>query len=195
MPAVDDPIGRYVGEPWDQQPNEPVLQYSRFLAFAERKPKDRNLSALADEYGVTRQTLQEYAQRWRWRERAALRDAQKAKEAYEAVAEKRQQVIERVANIALASTSILARSIRVIAESNVALDPKDLPAWAKMIETYQKITADNPEQVIALTGPGGGPIQVEEFKGLTPEQIRDRAGEMARSVLRVIEGGKNTRAS
>lgn len=192
MPAVDDPINRYVGDPWDRQPNETAKQFARFVEFAAATAGDRSLAAVARAHRVAPSTIWEVAERWRWRERAAMWDADKLTRRREAIAEKETQLAERAINLALVATAILGRSLRKIAdEPQAVLDPKDMPAWAKMTETLRKMAVDAPDQIVALTGPDGrGPVQIEEFTGLSPEQVRDRAGEMARSVLRLLQGGR-----
>lgn len=192
MASVTDRLGRYEGDPWNQQPDESALQHSRFLEFAAMPPKDRRtgLSEIARNHGVDPSTIWEAAERWRWRERAALWDGDKHKARRDTIAEKELDLAERAMNLALVSASIMARTLRTIADTNAGIEPKDLPAWAKMVETLRKVAIDAPDQLVALTGPGGGPIQIEEFDGLSADQVRDRAGEMARSVLRVLHGGR-----
>jgi hypothetical protein len=190
VPVVDDPLGRYEGDPWEQQPGETALQYARFLEYAGARPGERSLSDVARNHNVDTSTIWEVAKRGRWRERAALRDADDHKRRRDAITAKETELAERSMNVALVAVGIIARALRKITEAEVILDAKDLPHWARMVETMRRIAIDAPDQVVAITGPGGGPIRIAEFDGLTPEQIRDRSGEMARSVLRTINGGK-----
>lgn len=189
MPAVEK-ISRYENDPWDQQPTESAKQYARFTAYATRPVGDRDLAAVAREYRLAHSTIWELAERFRWRERAALWDADRRRTRLETIAEKETQLAERAINLALVTTSIMARSLRALAESKVNLEAKDLPAFSKMAETLRKMAIDAPDQVINLGHPAGPGLEVPDFAGLSEDQKRDRAGEMARSMLRLIEGGK-----
>lgn len=183
-------LSHYEGEPWDQQPTESADMYARFTAYASMAPGERRYAAIAADYAVTVGAIEAAAKKFRWRDRAALQDAHERRRRRDAIADKELQLAERNANLALVSAGILARSLRHIGDSGVNLDPKDMPAWAKMVETFRRMAVDAPDQVIELTGKDGGPIRVEEFAGLTDEQARDRMSEMARSVLRVVDGGR-----
>lgn len=191
VPAAEK-LTRYVNDPWDQQPGETARQFARFTEFATTAPNTRNLSEVARNHRVSPSTIWEAAERWRWRERAALWDAQRLRVRREAIAEKETQLAERSINAALVTVGIIGRSLRAIADSQTALDAKDLPGFAKMAEVFRKMAVDAPDAVINLTGNagGGGGVSVPDFAGLSDEQIRDRAAEMAQSVLRLIPGGK-----
>lgn len=194
MPTVSarERIGRYVNNPWDQQPGESAKQFARFTEFATTAVADRNLSELARKHAVSPSTMWEVAERFRWRERAALWDAQRLRSRREAIAEKETQLAERAVSLALVSAGIIGRSLRALADGKTVLDPKDLPAFAKMVETFRKMAVDAPDAVITLGGGAAGTrVDVPDFEGMTDDQIRDRAAEMARSVLRLVPGGKS----
>lgn len=191
MPSVPaaEKLTRYEGDPWTRQPTETARQFARFTMYLKQARGGRNLSEVAREYGLSESTVREAAERGRWRERAALYDADQDTRQLEQISVKEGQLRERAINLALVTASLMARTLRALADDpNAVIEAKDLPQWAKMAETLRKIAIDAPDQTVALTGPVG--VSVPDFSGLSQEQITDRAAEMARSMLRVMHGGK-----
>lgn len=182
--------GPYVGDPWDQQPGEPGNMWNRFTWYLDQDPGNRSLKAVGEHFGVDKSTISGCADRYRWIERAALYDAHRVKQRRDHIAAQELALAEQQMTVAVEATDVLARSVHAVAANGAFLDPKDMPAWAKMIETLRKMALDRPDQIVELTGAEGGPIQISEFEGLSPAQMKDRAAEMASSVLRVINGGK-----
>jgi len=183
--------GPYEGDPWDRQPEESEKLFARFNNYLDQPPGKRTFTAVAEKHGLEPSTVAEAADRYRWRERAAHYDAHRMRERRAVIAQQEIMLAEQQMVLAGEATEVLRHSIQSIQESGAVLDPKDVPQWARMVETFRRIALDNPDQVVEITGTDGGPIQVEEFEGLSHDQMRDRASEMARSVLRVFEGGKS----
>lgn len=183
--------GPYRGDPWDLQPGEPEKQFARFNDYLDQPSGKRTFKAVADMHDVDPSTIAEIAQKHRWRERAAQYDAHLAQERRAAILYREIELAEQQMELAGIATEVLRHSIQSIQESGAVLDPKDMPHWARMVEIFRRIALDQPDQVVEITGADGGPIQVAEFVGLSRDQVRDRASEMARSVLRVFEGGKS----
>lgn len=182
--------GPYIGDPWDQQPDEPNNLWNRFCWYLDQDPGNRSLKAVGEQFGVDKSTVSTCADRYRWVERAALYDAHRVNRRRDHIARQELALAEQQIATAVEATDVLARSVHAVAENGAFLDPKDMPNWAKMIETLRKMALDRPDQVVELTGAEGGPIQISEFEGLSPAQMKDRAAEMASSVLRVVNGGK-----
>lgn len=182
--------GPYEGNPWEQQQGEPNNLFARFNTYLDQDPGKRSLSQVAAQYGLDKSTISGCADRYRWVERAALYDAHRVKQRRDHIQSQELTLAERQMTLATAATAVLSRSVKAVLDSGATLDPKDMPAWAKMIETLRKMALDRPDQIVELTGAEGGPIQISEFEGLSPAQMKDRAAEMASSVLRVINGGK-----
>ncbi|MDQ0376506.1 hypothetical protein [Amycolatopsis thermophila] len=182
--------GPYQGDPWDRQPGESDRQFARFNDYLEMEPGKRSFAAVAEKYGLDRSTVADAAEKYRWRERVAQWDGHRTRERRAAIMQQEISLAERQMMLATAATAVLSHSVRQHIDRKTVLDPKDMPGWARMVEVFRRMALDKPDQVIELTGADRGPIQVEEFKDLSPEQVRDRAAEMARSVLRVVEGGK-----
>jgi hypothetical protein len=62
-------------QPWDRQPDEPATGYEAFRVFRDLTPSQRtNISAVADQAGMTGQECLALASAWQWRERAEAWD-------------------------------------------------------------------------------------------------------------------------
>ena len=180
--------GPYVGDPWDRQPDETEQQYARFNYYLDQEPGRRLLKQVAEHFDVDRSTISNAADRYRWRDRVALYDSHRAKQRREHIATQEAALAESQMNLARAATQVLSRSVAAVMQSGAVLEPKDMPAWARMIEIMRKMALDRPDQIVEVTGEGF--TGISEFEGLSEQQMKDRAAEMASSVLRVIHGGK-----
>ncbi|QYN17594.1 hypothetical protein [Amycolatopsis sp. DSM 110486] len=181
--------GPYEGDPWERQPGETEKQFGRFTVYIETPAGQRSFAAIARAHDVERSTIQTVAEAFRWRDRAALYDNHRNKVRRDAVMQRDIALAERVMVLAEAAAGVLQRTIGAVLSSGEPLDPKLAPAWAKMLETFRDIALNRPDQIIEVAAVNGGG-EIRELEGLSPEQRRDRVSEMARSVLRVIEGGK-----
>ena len=67
-------------QPWDRLPSEPEEQYDLFQRFLLQGPK-RKVTKVTRMEGVTQHlgTLYRYSRRWRWKERAAYWDRDRAR--------------------------------------------------------------------------------------------------------------------
>lgn len=182
--------GPYIGDPWDQQPDEPNNMFSRFCWYLDLPPGKRSFTEVALHFNLERSSITCCADRYRWVERTALYDAHHTKRRREHIAQQELSLAEAQMAVAHEATDVLARSVHAAAEEGVFLEPKDMPNWARMIETLRRMALDRPDQIVEVTGAEGGPIQISEFENLSPDQMKDRAAEMASSVLRVVNGGK-----
>jgi hypothetical protein len=180
--------GPYVGDPWDRQPQESDTQYARFNFYLDQEPGRRTYTAVAEEFEVDPATIRAAADRYRWRDRAALYDQHRVKQRRDRIAAQESALAEQQMNLARAATQVLSRSVAAVMQSGAVLDPKDMPSWARMIEIMRKMALDRPDQIVEVTA--NGFERISEFEGLSPEQMQERAAEMASSVLRVINGGK-----
>lgn len=73
-------------QPWDRLPSEPEEQYDLFQRFLLQGPK-RKVTKVTRMEGVTQHlgTLYRYSRSWRWKERAAIWDRDRARRIDEAM--------------------------------------------------------------------------------------------------------------
>lgn len=180
--------GPYVGDPWDRQPGESDVQFARFNAYLDQEPGKRELRVVAAQFDVDPSTISNAADRYRWRDRVALYDSHRTKQRRERIEAQESALAESQMNLARAATQVLSRSVAAVMQSDAVLEPKDMPSWARMIEIMRKMALDRPDQIVEINAAGFE--RISEFEGLSPEQMQERAADMATSVLRVLDGGK-----
>jgi hypothetical protein len=164
-------------EPWDRQPGESNRQYSRFRVFMELG-RTRTLKQAVEilhgigDTSVAYRTLMQYAYEYRWTERAESHDrAQDQLEAQRLIT-LRTEMYQRHRRIAGAlQAKAVAAMQRIKAEDLTPLDVVRFIRYGVQIEAN---ALGEPTVTTAVTGPGGGPIVVDDMSRLTPEERRSR---------------------
>lgn len=159
-------------KPWEQQPGESDTQYQRFRYYLDHKSTPRRLAEIAqelvkrDKRKITAASIITYAGRWRWRDRAALRDA----EVHKHTDEKLLTTAERIQTAHLEAATILRE--RVIEE--VAARPlgeaslRDLTNLLGLAYKIERETLGLDRKQLEVTGPDGQPLVVS-LDGLDPD--------------------------
>lgn len=176
---------------WEKQPGETDKAYSKFIRYREMPVGERSFPKLAEIINANLGTLRNQASAYRWDDRATAWDQEQARLRRAKLEDQTIRLARLHLETALASTGVLARSVKAIADSQEPLPPELMPRWANMIETLRRMALDAPDARIEVSGPGGEPIQIAEFEGLTASERRNRAREMAEGVLRLYQGGKS----
>lgn len=174
---------------WERQPNESPAAYSRFLAYREMDKGNRSLRILSETTGAKINTVRQQASAYKWTDRAAAWDNEQARLRQEKLNDQQIKLSRMAMETALASTGLIARSLKFLADTGEPIPAELLPRFATMVDTLRKIAVDGPDHKLEISGPQGGPIQLAEFEGLTATQRRERAAEMAQGVLRLYQGG------
>lgn len=117
-------------QPWERQPGETEPAWEAFVAFRDLGP-GRTVSAVARELSKSRQLINGWCQRWRWRERAAEWDAEQTRQAAKATADRQQRT---VAGHLTAATALLTQALTRLrptpildAQGNAVLDDQGQP--------------------------------------------------------------------
>lgn len=145
---------------------------------------------MSESYRLAEITIRKQAEAHRWDERVAAWDAEQSRRHQARIAHQAERLARAQVDVALAMTNAVARSVQHILQSGVPLDPSNAARWLDIAARVGRMAQQQPEQVVAVTGPSGGPVEIAEFEGLTPEEKRARATEMAEGVLRLYEGGR-----
>lgn len=175
---------------WERQPDESAKAHARFSTYRDTKPSERSYRQVAESYGCSAVTIEKQAAAHHWQDRVAAFDAAEQATRRARIRERDEELCRAQMDIARVASVIAVKSVKHIAESNEPLDPNTLPRWIEMIERLRRIALDEPDQIIEITGAGGGPLQVEgRFEGLTEEQRVEAYNDAARGWLRVVEGG------
>lgn len=181
----------YEGDPWERQPDEPEGAFARFEHYRNQVRGKRRYSATAHEFGVDRSWIKEQASRWKWRERCALWDSERSRQANEAVLHHDVELAEHLMSDARAAEGILRRSLAELLNAGTNFsDSKDLIQLARLVVTLRDASKNAPDQVIEVVNQANTSEEVDSLAGLSDEQRKERVAEMARGLLTVVDGGK-----
>lgn len=165
-------------EPWDRQNGESNRQYSRFLIFRDLGRMRTLKQAVEMLHGindtsVSYRTLQQYAYEYRWTERAESWDfAQDRLEAARLLVMRR-EMHSRHRKIA---SGLMAKAVAAL----TALQPsdmtaRDIVAFFKQGTDIESRALGEPTALVQHTGPGGGPVAVDDMSHLS---AADRAARL-----------------
>lgn len=172
--------------PWDQQPHESARMYGRFMRFRELGRRRtltvliKVLTASGDKLGYT--SLKTHACQYRWTVRAQAWDLDQDVKDIDRLAAQRREMIDNHTRIA----SALLRQALVALNTYQAEDisPADAVRMIKLATDLSRACLGEPTQTVALTGPAGGPVMVDDISGMDPDQRRAYLGELAAELAR-----------
>lgn len=164
--------------------------FGRFQHYLlKQTPGKRTFAATAEEYDTDRSTIAHIAKQHRWRERTRMWDEHRALTVQESILARDVELADRLMDDARLAENALRRSLAIIAQENVTFtEARDLVALAKLTTELRDAAKNRPDQVVELVG--NTDDAPESLEGLSPDQRRDRVAEMARGLLKVVDGGK-----
>jgi hypothetical protein len=173
-------------DPWERQPGESHRLYSRFRTFMELgrtrtlKQAAEMLHAIGDKVGY--RTLQQYGYQFRWTERAEAHDRDQDRLERERLLKLRQEMLARHRKLA---SGLMAKAVAKL----TTIQPADLTAldvvrFVRQAAALERAALGEPEQTVAVTGAGGGPVVVEDFGQYTPAERRARMQALAQEISR-----------
>lgn len=164
-------------EPWDRQPGESNRQYSRFRVFLELgrtrtlKQAVEMLHGIGDNT-VQYRTLMQYAYEYRWTERAESNDRAQDQLEAQRLLTLRREMYARHRRIAGALQAKAVAALQLIQPADMtALDVVRFVRYGAQIEAQ---ALGEPTVVAQVTGPGGGPVMVDDLSRLDPDERRAR---------------------
>jgi hypothetical protein len=153
-------------EPWDRQPGEPNLWFSRFERYRLAGP-GRSLTGIwtaeQAEKGVNRRTKvpgawDRAAARWRWRQRAEAWDEHERQKAREAHAKGVTEMNQRHTQVAMALQAKAVERLKSLELKDMSAG--DVARYFTEASKLERTARGEPASVeeCRLTGKGGGPI-------------------------------------
>lgn len=173
-------------DPWDQQARESSKQYERFLQFRDLgrmrslTTANKMLTEIGDE--LTYGTIRVQAHTYLWTARAQAWDRHQDELDRERINQARRDMIDRHQKIAGALVKKALGALRLLGDAD--LDPADVVRFLKLATDLEVRAIGDPNQTIAVTGPAGGPVMVEDITNLTDEERRVRLKEIAIEIAR-----------
>lgn len=182
-------------EPWDRQTGESNRQYSRFRVFMELgrtrtlKQTVEMLHGIGDDK-VSYRTLMQYAYEYRWTERAESNDlAQDQLEAQRLLTLRREMWARHRKMAGGLQAKAVAALQRIKPED---LTPLDVVRFIRYGTQIEATALGEPTQITQVTGPGGGPVMVDDMSRLSPEERRARLLSISGELARRAEAGALT---
>jgi hypothetical protein len=178
-------------DPWEQQPAESDLMYSRFRTYLELG-RARTLTqvveiltTLGDRIGQSSAGgayIRSLSHSYRWVERCGAFDREQSRIEAERLVEQRRDLIQRYRSI---SGSLVTKAKAGLELLDVEeLTALDIVRFFKIAFQIESTALGMPVDTVAVTGPGGGPMLVDDLGRLTPEERRQRLAQLAAEVGR-----------
>ena len=168
-------------DPWERQPGESHKQYSRFRAFLELgrvrtlKQAAEMLHGLGD--AIAYRTLQQYSYELRWTERAEAHDRDQDRLERVRLLQLRREMWARHRKLAGGLTAKAVERMKNL--KSAELTPLDLVRFLRTAAELERAALGEPDTTVALTGPAGGPVVVEDFSRYSPKERRARLEALA----------------
>lgn len=176
-------------DPWERQTYETPKQYARFRTFLELgrtrnlKQARETLNSLGDT--VSQGQLYSISYTYRWVERAEAYDRDQDKLDRQRLLDAHREMIDRHRRIA---RGLFARALRVLeATEPGAVKPGEMVQMMRLAAELERRAIGEPTQ-ITVSGPGGGPVAVEDFSRYGPEERRARLQEVVAELARRAGG-------
>lgn len=178
--------------PWDKQPYETEKQFVRFehyLAIGPGRTVEElciGLNRSGDKISI--HTLRQACAQGLWTKRAEAWDSNELQITNREMQRWRTQAVKRQKTVA---NAIIAKAVQALQHLDVTdIGARDVVHLLKLAFDTERQIMGQPTQIVALTGPTGGPIQTEDLTQLTPEQRRQRLADISDELAK--RAGTNT---
>lgn len=174
-------------DPWEQQPGESDLMFSRFRTYLELG-RTRTLTQAAEILTSTGDVaklrgvyIRTISSQFRWSQRVGAWDREQDRLERERLVEQRRDMIRRHRAIA---NDLTAKAKAALGKVKIEkLTPLDIVRMLRLAAQIEAAALGLPSDTVAVTGPAGGPVLLDDLTGLTDEQRRDRLAELGREVM------------
>ena len=174
-------------EPWDRQNGESNRQYSRFIAFRDLgrmrtlKQAVEMLHGVGDT-SVAYRTLMQYAYEYRWTERAESWDFAQDRLEAARLLQMRREMHSRHRRLA---SGLMAKAVQALTALQPSdMSPRDIVAFVKQGADIEGRALGEPTSLVQHTGPGGGPIAVDDMSHLSAADRAARLNAIAAELAR-----------
>jgi hypothetical protein len=173
--------------PWERQNRESDKLYARFGVYRDLGDT-RTLLPVLDILQATGDTklrsldaLRKIAYSYRWTERAQAWDVHQASAERQRMVKLRQDMIDRHRKLALGLIGKAASAVQQLAIDEMS--PADIVRFLALGTDLERKAIGEPERV-AISGPTGGPVQVEDLSRYTPAERQRRLAQIAAELAR-----------
>ena len=131
---------RWTDSPWERQKGESEKAFAAFVIYRDLGEK-RTITGVAQRLSRSRQWINEWKDKWQWKERATLYDQEMQREARKAaretVAEEYETMIKRQIAISLQLQSKAMKALQGLKPEK--LTPKEIREWIKMATELERM--------------------------------------------------------
>lgn len=182
-------------EPWDRQPGESMRQYSRFRVFMELGRTRTMKQAVEMLHGVgdtkaNYRTLMGYGYQYRWTDRAESHDRAQDQLEVQRLLTLRKEMYARHRRMAGALQAKAVAALALIAAEDMT--PLDVVRFIRYGTQIEANALGEPTANVTVSGPGGGPVLVDDMSRLTPDERRARLLAISQELARRAGSGALT---
>lgn len=175
-------------DPWERQPRESELMYARFRLYLELG-RTRTLTGAADiltgtgdRAELSSAYMRSLSHTYRWTERVGAWDREQTRLETERLVEQRRDLIRRYRSIGGALATKAKQAMELLDVET--LTPLDVVRFFKVAFAIESTALGLPVDTVAVTGPGGGPMLVDDLSRLPAEERRERLAALAAEIGR-----------
>jgi hypothetical protein len=173
-------------EVWERRPDESDPAWQAFETYREQEPGKRSLSAVARQLSKSRPLITRWSQRYAWQLRTAAYDREVDRQWRAQTMHLRRQAAEQDERLARAMLSKVVARLNSI--DPASLSARDCATWLDVATKVRRLALGEPDQRVEHSGPGGGPIPVED---LSPEERRARLEQLVKEGQRRLQSVPN----
>ena len=170
-------------DPWERQPGESDRMYARFSAYLQLG-RTRTLTSAAeiltstgDDANLHGSYIRTLSAQFRWVERVGAYDREQERLERERLIEQRLDMIKRHRQIA---NDLSAKAKLALARLTIEkITPLDLVRMFRLAATIEATALGMPFETLAVTGPAGSALLVDDLSQYTPEERRERLADIA----------------
>ncbi len=154
-------------EPWEQLPKEAGKSFAAFAAYRNLDPTARSLRSLAQQLDMSLTNIGQLSARWWWQERCRRWDIHLDRIARHELEEARRETAKFHADLSRQTLQKVAQRLLGDEANGIeAIDLNKMSAselirWLEVGTKVERTSRGEPDQKVELSGPEGGPIEVE----------------------------------
>lgn len=174
-------------DPWERQAGESDRMYSRFAAYLELG-RTRTLTTAAeiltstgDDAKLHGAYIRSLSAQFRWVERVGAYDREQDRIERERLVEQRRDMIRR--HRAWANDLSAKAKTALTNLKTEKITPLDIVRMLRLAAGIEATALGMPFETVAVTGPAGAPLLVDDLSAYTPDERRQRLADVGREIL------------
>lgn len=130
-------------KPWERQPNETPKQFAAFTFYRDMGIS-RNYDAVAEEVGVSKSTVEEWASKFKWKDRVAAWEEHLDKIKTETISDEYKKMVESHLRITSSLREKIEKRVRMLEPEE--LSPNDLARLLDLLVKVERLSIGEPTE-------------------------------------------------